>query len=327
MMKRAPTLLLASLVMILVWAPTPVRAAPAPTPATGATAEPDPGAKKKARKHFAKGSRHYSKERYKQAIAEFNQAYSLWKNPRILLNIAICYSEMGDAVKAVTFLRRALKTANDEQRAKLQKSVPPKLQARKGEVADLEVVMPNAAAEIYLNGELAGRSPVQRVVAPGTVRLTVKLNGQVKVTKTLELKAGERRTFSLEGWPATDAPKPPGRSWRARLAKLPVYYVGAAALLTLVGLGALIGTAVRTEQIQDDYYANPSLDTHDKGIRYRTATNVLIGVTVAAGVATGVLALFTDWKRLPWKKEQAANTLILPSVGPGGIGLSASGSF
>jgi len=287
----------------------------------------DAATKKKARNHFANGRVHYAKERYEQAIGEFKKAYSLWKNPRILLNIAICYSEMNNAVQGVIYLRRAQKIANPEQLAKLEKQIPAGLRARVGEVAELTVSMPDAAAEIYLNDELAGRTPVERVLAPGTVRVVVKLNGQAKLSKTLVLEAGKKETFSLDRWPVLAPKKKPGRSWRARHATLSIYYVGAAALVTLVGTAALIGTGVRTEQIQSDFYGSPSLDTHDRGVRYRTATNVLIGVTIAAGLATGVLALFTDWSRLPWKKEKASGTRILPSVGPDGVGISATGRF
>ncbi len=313
------SLLLAGLLVVLVSAPATVLAAPGPDQAT----------KKKARDHFTKGGEHYARERYTQAIAEFQKAYTFWKNPRILLNIAICYSEMNNAVQAVIYLRRALKTADAEQLVKLKKKIPAGLEARPGQVADLEIVMPDGSAEIYINGELAGRSPVQRVVAAGDVRVVVKLDGKVKVEKTVTLEAGEKKTFSLEKWPGT-TPSGGGVSWRTRLkrlAKLPVLYVGVAALVTLVGTAVLIGTGVRTEKIQDDFYATPTLETRDQGIRYRTATNVMIGITVTAGVAAGVLALFTDWTRLPWKKEKQSATRILPTVGPGGVGFSATGRF
>ncbi len=323
MKYSALSLFLAGCLTLWLWGPVSVHAAP--DPARPTAAQPDPETKKKARAHFAAGGAHYAKERYKQAIDEFQKAYTFWKNPRILLNIAICYSEMDNAVQAVIYLRRALKTATPEQRTKLETKIPAGLKARPAQVADLKVVMPNNA-EIFLNDEAVGRSPVERVVAKGTVRVVAKVDGKTKLSKTLTLQGGEKRTLALEQWPVTTPPKK-SRGWRARLARLPIYYVGAAALLTLIGTAALIGTGVRTEKIQDDYYANPNLDTHDRGVRYRTATNVLIGITVTAGVAAGVLALFTDWSRLPWKKEKASTTRILPSLGPGGLGLSASGRF
>jgi hypothetical protein len=330
---RTLSLFLAGLVAVGLCAPVTAGAAPvsdkaAPGPDQAAPS-PDQATKAKARAYFAKGGQHYAKERYAQAIIEFQKAYTFWKNPRILLNIAICYSEMSNAVKAVIYLRRALKTADAEQLAKLKTKIPAGLQARPSQVADLKVVMPDGAAEIFINDEPAGSSPVERVVAPGAVRVVVKLDGKVKVSKTLTLAAGEKKTFALSQWPAA-TPSEGGVSWRTRLkrlAKLPVYYVGAAALVTLVGTAVLIGTGVRTEQIQDDYYGTPTLDTRDQGIRLRTTTNVFIGITVTAGLAAVALAVFTDWSRLPWKKEKPASTRILPSVGPGGLGLTATGRF
>ena len=58
------SLLLAGLLVVLVSAPVTVLAAPGPDQAT----------KKKARDHFTKGGEHYAKERYTQAIAEFQKA-------------------------------------------------------------------------------------------------------------------------------------------------------------------------------------------------------------------------------------------------------------
>jgi len=324
-MTRVLSLLFPGLMALVTYASTSAHSAPAPTRA--APTRVAPVTKKKARAHFAAGRAHYNKARYVQAIAEFNKAYTLWKNPRILLNIAICYSELNRAVDAVRHLHRALRTASADQRAKLQTMIPAGLKAREGQVARLEVVVPDGAAEIFLDDDLAGRSPVRRVVAPGTVRVVVKLGGQVKVAKTLTLKAGETRTFVLNQWPVVAPPPKPRRSWLARHARLSIYYVGAAALVAVAATAALIATGVRTEQIQDEYYASPSLETHDRGVRFRTATNVLIGVTAAAGLAAGVLALFTDWSRPPWKKEKPTSTRIVPSAGPGGVGLSASGRF
>jgi len=311
-----------------------------PGAAKPGAAKPDaakPGAadddKAKARKHFAAGSKLYAAGKFKRAIVEFTEAYRYWKNRRILLNIAICHAEGRKRVEAITFLRKALVGADAATVAKLRAGSPDLLKRMEGEVAVLKVEMPDPAAEIYLNGKLAGKSPVEQVVLPGACKVEVKMHGLVKVQKTFQLAGGGQERWALTAWPVpverrkppggTDKPKP---GWR-RLAKLPVLYFGIAAVVTLAGAAALIGTGVKTNQIEDDYHANPNLDTRAEGLRYKNATNAMIGVTAVAAAATVVLGIFTDWKKLLSKKKESASTTVAPHLGPGGAGLTVSGSF
>ncbi|MFH2006391.1 MAG: PEGA domain-containing protein [bacterium] len=289
--------------------------------------------KAKARKHFSNGSRLYAKGKFKQAIVEFTEAYRFWKNRRILLNIAICHAEGGKRVEAITFFRRALAGADAAAVAKLRSGSPEVLKRMEGEVAILKVEMPDPTAEIYINGKPAGKSPVEQVVIPGDCKVEVKVNGQVKVHKTFQLAQGGQETWALTSWPVPrERQKPPvgadkpGGSWR-RLAKLPVLYFGIAAVVTLAGAAALIGTGVKTNQLEDDYHANPNLGTRDEGLRYKSAANAMIGITAIAAAATVALGIFTDWKKLPWKKKESASTTVAPHLGPGGAGLTVSGSF
>ena len=77
-------------------------------------------------------------------------------------------------------------------------------------------------------------------------------------------------------------------------------------------------------------YDNPTSSTRDKGIRLKNTTNAMVGITVTAMVATGVLAVFTNWKsfkKLFKKKEKAKAFRIVPAVGPRGGGLFVTSDF
>lgn len=314
--------------------PTPPadRARPAEpaSPATTAPAED----KAKARELFVKGSKLYQAGQFREAIQVFKKAYTFWKNPRIRLNIAICLLESGQSVEAVTELRATLKEMDQSKRQAFEAKLPAKLVQANKEAAELSVRMPAGdEVAVEIDGKPAGTAPVIAVVMPGKHEVVVRVGTDEKARKTIEVTAGGRQSWELTAWPAatqpTPTPKPKGSGFLARMKKLqrlPIWYFSAAALLAVAGGIATIGTGLKTNKLEDDYFARPSLDTRDEGIRYRNATNAMIGVTVVGVVAAGVLAVFTNWKD-PFGRKKERALRLTPQFGPQGGGLAVSGSF
>lgn len=285
---------------------------------------------RQAKRYFKKGKRHYKKERFEKAIAIFRKAYAILPHKNILLNIAICHAEMGEPVKAMVQLRVALKVAGKTAEQLLDPKEYRKLLDMQKRVAILKITAPNLRAVIHLNGESLGTAKMDRVLYPGSYLVEVKLDSKLMVRKTFKLAGGDRKSWSLQSWaPAsTDAPEPARTSdSKGRRRGLHIAYVAATAGLTLVAGSAIIGTAVKTQQLKDEYVSS-GLDPKykEEGQRYRTATNVLIGVTAVAAVATVVLAIFTDWSIFS-KQETDKKTTVLPFTGPGSAGLVLEGRF
>jgi tetratricopeptide (TPR) repeat protein len=283
---------------------------------------------RQARRYFKKGKRHYKKERFEKAIRMFRKAFAILQHKNILLNIAICHAEMGEPVKAMVQLRLALKVVGKTAEELLDRKEYRKLLDMQKRVAILKISAPDPRAVIHLNGESLGTSKMDRVLYPGSYLVEVKLDNKLKVRRTFKLAGGDRKSWIIQSWKSVVAKPsepqgPGGKGPRGR--GLHIAYVTAAAGLTLAAGCAVIGTAVKTQQLKDKYESS-GLDPKykEEGERYKTATNVLAGVTAVAAVATVVLAIFTDWSIF---KMSETDTTVLPFTGPGTAGLVVTGRF
>lgn len=310
---------------------------------TARAQKPQPPTDQKAqvKKLFAEGSALYAKNKFREAIEVFAKAYAIWKNRKIMLNIAICHAELGEHAKAVESLEEALKGASEEEIKAIRAKMPKVLKKSEQQVAVLTVVMPDPFAEIIIDTQSVGRSPVTKALDSGPHVVEIRLSGQVKVKKIINLTPGQKETWKLDAWPARapairprpgtpETPTTEKKSFFKKYARLPYYYLLGAAGLTLVSGITIIGTGAMAKKYHDDYYSNPTWSARNKGIKYRDATNAMIGITVAAAVATGVLALFTDFKtfnRLFKKKEKAGSARLTPFVGPGRAGVVLMGGL
>ena len=115
-------------------------------------------------------------------------------------------------------------------------------------------------------------------------------------------------------------------SWRdaSGARRLHWAYFTAAALMTGICAGSLAFTGTRVWQLKREY--NP--DSPDPAIeqdfnRYKLASNVLVGITIAAGVSAVALAVFTRWR----KREDKPAVLVLPAATPGGAALVLLSTF
>lgn len=285
---------------------------------------------RQAKRYFKKGKRHYKKERFEKAIAMFRKAYAILPHKNILLNIAICHAEMGEPVKAMVQLRVALKFAGRSANELLDPKEYRKLLDMQKRVAILKITAPDLRSVIYLNGESLGTSKMDRVLYPGSYLVEVRLDNQLKLRKTFKLEGGDRKSWYMKSWvsAAKGLPEPTEPSdKRGRGRRLHIAYIAVTAGITLLAGSALIGTAVKTEQLKDKYVSSGENPKYKReGERYRTATNVLAGVTAVAAVATGVLAIFTDWSI--FKKSNAKKqTSVMPFTGPGTAGIVLTGRF
>ncbi|MCA9706485.1 MAG: hypothetical protein KDK70_11600 [Myxococcales bacterium] len=126
-----------------------------------------------------------------------------------------------------------------------------------------------------------------------------------------------------ESSPAATDQAPSSKPKRARLS--PVYFaVGA---VVTVGLGATTAwSGADVLQQNSVYEREPTQERLDRGRNAELRTNVLIGTTAAFGIATVVLAIFTDWKKGRARGDRRAWLRPSPSVRSGGT-LVVEGRF
>ncbi len=264
-------------------------------------------------------------------------------------NLAIIYYKMHRPEESVHYLRHFLKAATPKERS----DVPAEVMAQQSKVGVLIVRAPSDEATIWVEGRYVGQKEIELVVPPGTVRVAIKVNGKTVAHKSIEILAGTQPIWDVaalsqaavkavrgesssggQGKNQVGGSNPggekgaggsPGRSKRRGLHW--AYFAAAAGLTVALGAATLY-TGLETLKIKSDYDEAASgsqekQDLEDKGVRYRTATNALIGVTAALAAGAVALAVFTEWKA-PAKKETASvsSWRILPTVGPKGAMLT-----
>ncbi|MFH2005304.1 MAG: hypothetical protein ABI333_01840 [bacterium] len=291
-----------------------------------ATAAPSAseGDKAKARSLVRTAKKLLKKRNLRQAIRFFEQAHRYWPRHEIQFNIAVVYLELKDKVKAATHLRSYLKYATSAERARL----PLPLAKLLTETGVLRLQAPARDIAIWVDDRLEGMGKIEVVVLPGKRVVELRKGDRVLTRKTLDVTGGQTLVWTPEtdvverrrvaGGDGSTTPADGGRKklhW--------VYFVATAGLAVVAGL-TTIGTGVKTLQLHDDFKADPTnTNIQDEGNRFKTATNVLLGITAAAGITAAVLAFFTRWK----KKEKSSAVKVQPGVTPGGASVSLQLEF
>jgi len=292
----------------------------------------------KARKLYARGKHLFRRHRYAQALDLFKDAYRYWHRREINLSIALTYAKLGNAVQAVTALRQYLAKATDSEKKRL----PSLLKQAQGEVGVLVVTVPDAQADIMVNGRSVGHSHIELVVEPGQVAVEIRLDGKTVAHKVVDVLAGTEKVWELaemarppesrhprvvhgpngsgtganQGHGGTGSMTTPPKQGLGRLHW--AYFVGAAALAVIAGAAAG-GLGAATAKTHDDYKAHPSESLMKKGNAYKLGTNILIGVAAGGAAAAVVLAIFTKWHH---KERQGRRISIVPVPTLGGFGLT-----
>jgi len=69
--------------------------------------------KAKARQAFESATRHYDLTEYREALADFKEAYRNYPDPSFLFNIGQCHRQLGDKEQAIKFFRNYLSKVPD----------------------------------------------------------------------------------------------------------------------------------------------------------------------------------------------------------------------
>jgi hypothetical protein len=259
-----------------------------------------------ARKHFNEGVRLSASGKageVAQALDEFQKAYDLIPNWRILYNIGQTSRHVRDHARSLRAFTRYLAEGKDEIPKARRQEVEREIEALKPLVARLELAGSEDGAEVTVDGKPAGKMPLAEplYVNAGKRAVRVSREGKRPFEKELELQGGksERLEILLEplaagGGPSTKPtatatakpPPPPPRgdySTPATLAWIGagVFAAGAAG----IGTWALL----ESNDLEDTPYAGPDRrpaegsDLGSQASRIDTlaiVTDVLVGAAV-----------------------------------------------
>lgn len=153
-----------------------------------------------ARARFKRGVQLYNEGSFEAALAEFNKAYQITPNYRILYNIAQTQFDLHDYVGSSKSLEQYMKEGSreisEERRASVNE-LNRKLEERIGQV---DVVCNLDGAEIRVDDVTVGVSPLQAAVPvnAGPRRITAVKLGHPMVSQMVTVPGMEKKLVSLE---------------------------------------------------------------------------------------------------------------------------------
>jgi len=168
-------------------------------PVHAADGSADKAAKTAAKAKLEEGARLMDAGDYAQALADFEEAYKLVKNPKIQFNIGLAnigLARYPDAIRALEQFMTEAKNASSTTIADAQKQID----ALRPKVATVEVAASEPGIDIVIDGRPQGKTPitVRIYVEPGQHRLLAQKSETAQpVVQAFTVAGGERQTVRV----------------------------------------------------------------------------------------------------------------------------------
>ncbi len=253
-----------------------------------------------ARAAFSEGERAFQAGDYPAALAAFERAFALVPHDAVRFNIAVCLERLGRFVEAREQYDAAAESttlsARERERAELSAAAARKRLAR----LVAESGPPGRAVNV--DGVERCATPCRLELDPGRYRVKIGKGTNTQVI-SLTLRSGKSTAIAAPE-PAPRSRTQPRRTSAPspeRESRGPGALTWAGGGLAIAGSAATVYFGIRTEQIKDDYVAEPTQDRYDSGRTSRLITNVSLGVA-----AVGAAMLLVDLLILaPQPRERA----------------------
>jgi hypothetical protein len=182
-------------------------------PSLPAVAQPA-ASKEEARSRYERGKQLYEEGAFDAALIEFQRAYDLAPSYKILYNIGQVHRQRNDYASALRVFERYLKEGGADIDAKRKAEIDKEIAQLKGRVATLQITTNVPGAEILVDDEPVGKTPLAQgvLVNSGKRRITASKEGRVPVSKIINVAGSDTMKIALDlvessgGGPATTAP-------------------------------------------------------------------------------------------------------------------------
>lgn len=286
----------------------------------------EPGPTDEARQRFRKGVALTSAGKVDEALVEFQAAYDLSPNWKILYNIGQCSRHVRDHARSVRAFERYLAEGGALVPRGRRAEVERELSEMQPLVGKVEIAVVPDGAEIALDGASQGKSPLAAAVVAnaGKRRVTATRPGQPPVSQEVDVPPGGTVKVTLE-LPAAAAPPPPApvappprapqtgssdnSTWiRVGMVGTGLLVVGAA----VTGTIALVSSADLGSTAYAGPYTTPPPDMQSQASTIDTlavVTDVLVG---AAVVGAGVTIFLMVTHEPPGKPAPSVGLSLAP---------------
>ncbi len=259
-----------------------------------------------ARKHFGQGLKLYKDGDFDAALVQFERAYAIKTNFKVLYNIAQCHFELRQYVEARDALSRYLKDGSGNIEPERRTAVENDLNELQRRIAHLKLTVNVPGATVYVDGKKAGTTPLsapidvnegQRTISVesaehGSKQRVVRLAGGEEQAITLDFETAKPSAVATNLGPSATSATP--RTERGLGAGFWVTGIGALALGAGAGVSGYLALQAQDDRDQD--LKRPGVtsaeldDGRSKAKTLALTTDILAGgAIVCAGIATVLL--------------------------------------
>jgi tetratricopeptide (TPR) repeat protein len=258
-----------------------------------------------ARKHFSQGLKLYKDGDFDAALVQFERAYAVKPNYKVLYNIAQSYFELRQYVEARDSLTRYLKDGGDAIDAERRASVENDLTELQRRIAHLNVVVNVQGAAVYIDGKKVGTTPLSNSidVSEGQRTIAVESSERGSKQRVVRLAGGEEQTIEIafeqlnKPAQAGAAPRSDQRANRTSGGLGAGFWVtGVSALALGAGAGVTGYLTLKSEREHDDQLNTLAIsqgkldDSRAQTKTLALTTDILAGgALLFAGIATVLL--------------------------------------
>src|SRR6478735_6497933 len=309
------------------WAQAEAPAAPGPA----ASSAPSPEVLKEAGERYTRGLALYADGEFLLALVEFERAYQLSNNYKVLYNIGQVRMQLGRYAKAKEALEDYLKAGGTSLSAERTQAVNKDLATLAERTASLNVLTSEVGADISLDGKVIGTSPLSAplIVDAGEHNLVLHKSGFYDAAQSVTLAGHDQLELKIElkAIPLAAQSKPTdGRTARGTPSKpshtaMWATWGATGALAATAGVVGYFGIskANELESMRTDYGV-----TRGELDKAQSQARTLLAISdVAAGlaIATGGVALYLTLSR---PSEKPAPSGVALGIAPDGVRLRGS---
>lgn len=269
---------------------------------------------------------------YERAAQSYELAFHIAPSKEALRS-AVRARQLANQLPRAAMLAQLLldQYGDDDASARLAAEVLTEARTKLGRIA----VSCRQPCSLVLSGRAISLNPAPNHVVfatPGRHALEITFDGDRAVTRELTLRSGDELALPIEPPPVkpaapsapTPAPAPAPVVHRDGHELSPYWAIGGAAA-TLVLAGVTTWSGIDTNRAHDAYVKAPTDQGWNDGQSKQLRTNLLLGTTIATGVATALVAvLWTRWSDPAVRSEVAVTPALTPG---GGATLSFGGRF
>lgn len=301
--------------------------------------ESDPERAREAAARFDEAVELYQDGSLDAALVQFERAYELVPNPRLLYNLAQVQAERHEYVAAIGLFERYLRESGPSLSAARRAEAESQIVALHARVARLWVESDVEGAQLFVDDEPAGTLPLEEpiVIDSGVRTVRVEAEGYGPAVRKLKVAGGDEPRLSLPVRALARATEQPGadltpgqradetpharRLWIAGGATVAL---GAATLT----MGLLARNESRAYDAELDRFGAKENRIADHRANLKTYAGLTDGFAVATAVALGFAVYYAiDAARDASSEPASTSASAAPWFGERAAGLGVHGRF